>query len=359
MEEEINLAVHRTLKIRRGAWIWPSLLMILLLCWLLDLVIGSVQIPLKDVVKILWGLPTTHPTWATILWDFRLPKSITALLAGSALAIAGLQMQTLFRNPLADPYILGISSGASLGAALVILLAGGGGVHFLARLGNLGDAGIILASSAGAFGVFLLVTVLARRVHTVTLLVIGVLVGYVVSAFVRILIQFSMPENVQAYLSWTFGSFGGVTWQQLTIFAPVLVSAILLSVFSIKPLNAFLLGETYARSLGVNPQRARRLIILSASLLAGTVTAFCGLIGFIGIAVPHLCRSLLRSSDHRQILPACAIVGGAVALAADMLAQFPGSNTILPLNSVTALIGAPVVVFIILKQRNLRKSFAT
>ena len=339
------------------AWIWTSLILGLLICWLLDLVIGSVRIPVGDVTKILFGNPPSQPTWETIIRDFRLPKSITAILAGSALAIAGMQMQTLFRNPLADPYILGISSGASLGAALVILLAGGGGVHFLANLGILGDAGIILAASAGALGVFSLVVLLARRVHTVTLLVIGVLVGYVVSAFVRILIQFSMPENVQAYLSWTFGSFAGVTWQQLTIFAPVLMLAISLSVFTIKPLNALLLGETYARSLGIEPLKARWLIILTASLMAGAVTAFCGLIGFIGIAVPHLCRSLLRSSDHRVILPACGIVGAMAALTADVLAQAPGSAAILPLNSVTALIGAPVVVFVILKQRNLRKVF--
>ncbi len=344
---------------RRRIWIWIALVAALLALWVLDVLVGPVRIPLADAIKILLGSPPPHAAWETIVLDFRLPKSITALLAGGALAIAGLQMQTLFRNPLADPYILGISSGASLGAAAVILITGGGGVHFLARLGFLGDAGIILASAAGAFGVFVLVTLLARRVHTVTLLVIGVLVGYVVSAVVRILIQFSMPENVQAYLSWTFGSFWGVTWRQLTIFAPVLLVTIAFSVSSIKALNALLLGETYAHSLGIHPRKARWLIILSASFLAGTVTAFCGLIGFIGIAVPHLCRGLLRSSDHREVLPACAVVGGGAALAADLLSQIAGGQVALPLNSVTALIGAPVVVFVILKQRNLRKAFSS
>ena len=345
--------------IRKSSRAWLLLAALLLLFWVLDLATGSVAIPLREIVKILRGVPAVQPAWQIILLDFRLPKSITALLAGSALAIAGLQMQTLFRNPLADPYILGISSGASLGAALVILFAGGSGVHFLAKLGFLGDAGIIIAASAGAALVFGLVAVLARRVHTITLLIIGVLVGYVVNALVRILIQFSMPDYVQAYLSWTFGSFSGVTWQQLLIFAPVILGAIFLSVFSIKPLNALLLGEIYARSLGINPRQARWLIILSASLLAGSVTAFCGLIGFIGIAVPHLCRSLFRSSDHRILLPACALAGSTVALAADMLSQFPGSNTLLPLNSVTALFGAPVVVFVLLKQRNLRRVFTS
>ena len=342
----------------RRAWLWLSLLLLLLACWLLDLAIGPVRIPLREVAHILLGGQADHPTWATIILDFRLPKSITALLAGSALSIAGLQMQTLFRNPLADPYILGISSGASLGAALVILLAGGSGVHFLAKLGLLGDAGIILAATAGALFVFLLVALLARHVHTITLLLIGVLVGYIVSAFVRILIHFSLPESVQAYLSWTFGSFGGVTWVQLSVFLPAILLGLALAIRSIKSMNAFLLGETYARSLGVHPQKARWQIVLSASLLAGTVTAFCGPIGFIGIAVPHLCRGLLRSSDHREVLPACAVVGGVVALLADMLSQLPGSAAVLPLNSITALIGAPVVVWVILKQRNLRRVFA-
>ena len=338
---------------------WLILFLIMLGAWLLNLAIGSVHIPVNEIVKSLLGMPVSQDTWQIIILDFRLPKSLTALLAGSALAIAGLQMQTLFRNPLADPYILGISSGASLGAALVILLAGSSGIHFLTNLGILGDVGIILAASMGALLVFLLVILLARRVHTVTLLIIGVLVGYIINALVRILIQFSMPENVQAYLSWTFGSFSGVTWHQLLILTPVILAAIFLSIFSIKPLNALLLGETYARSLGINPKKARWLIILTSSILAGSVTAFCGLIGFIGIAVPHLCRSLFRSSDHRVILPACAMLGGTIALIADMLSQMPGSNTILPLNSVTALLGAPVIVFVILKQRNLRRVFSS
>ncbi len=345
-------------RLPRAHWLWGILIVVLLLAWLLSLTVGAVAIPIPEVANILLGRPASQPTWATIILDFRLPKSLTALLAGSGLAIAGLQMQTLFRNPLADPYILGISSGASLGAALVILLGGGGGVHFLAKLGFLGDASIILAASLGALAVFIGVALLARRVHTVTLLVLGVLVGYLVNALVRILIHFSLPEQVQAYLSWTFGSFSGVSWLQLALFAPAVLVGILLAVGSIKPLNAFLLGETYARSLGILPERARWRIILSASLLAGTVTAFCGLIGFIGIAVPHLARSLLRSSDHRQVLPACAILGGAGALLADMLSQLPGSAAILPLNSVTALLGAPVIIWVILKQRNLRQAFS-
>ena len=343
----------------RTRGLWLGMLAALAMAWLLSLIVGAVRIPLVEVVNILMGQGASQPAWQVIILDFRLPKSLAALLSGSALAIAGMQMQTLFRNPLADPYILGISSGASLGAALVILLTGGGGVHFLAKLGFLGNAGVALASASGALLVFAGVTLLARQVHTITLLVLGVLVGYLVNALVRILIQFSLPEQVQAYLSWTFGSFGGVSWPQLAWFAPAVVLGILLAVASIKSLNCFLLGETYARSLGISPRRARWIIILSASLLAGAVTAFCGLIGFIGIAVPHLARSLLRSSDHREALPACAILGSTVALLADMLAQLPGSSGILPLNSVTALLGAPVIIWVILKQRNLRQAFST
>jgi iron complex transport system permease protein len=341
----------------RDLTLWLGMLAVLLLAWLLSLTVGSVRIPLIDILNVFLGREVSQPSWSVIILDFRLPKSLAALLAGSALAIAGLQMQTLFRNPLADPYILGISSGASLGAALVILLTGGAGVHFLARLGFLGDAEIIVASALGALLVFALVTALARQVHAITLLVVGVLVGYLINALVRILIHFSLPEQVQAYLTWTFGSFGGVSWPQLAWFAPVTALGILLAAGLIKSLNGLLLGETYARSMGISPRRARWGIILSASLLAGTVTAFCGLIGFIGIAVPHLARSLLRSSDHRQVLPACAILGGTVALLADTLSQLPGSAAVLPLNSVTALLGAPVIIWVILKQRNLRQAF--
>jgi iron complex transport system permease protein len=338
-------------------WIWVGLLAALAVFWLLDIMLGSVRIPPGSILDILSGNSSENSAWSTIILDFRLPKSITAILAGAALSIAGLQMQTLFHNPLADPYILGISSGASLGAASVLLLTGGTGAFFLQKIGLSGDIGIILSSTLGAAIVFLLVVTLARRVHTVTLLVIGVLVGYLVSAVVRIMIQFSMPENIQAYLSWTFGSYSGVTWSQLAVLAPVILVAFGFSIITIKPMNALLLGETYARSLGINPLKARWMIIITASLLAGATTAFCGLISFIGIAVPHLCRGILRSSDHRLVLPACGVAGGTVSLMADILTQFPGSNSALPLNSITALIGAPVVIYVILRQKNLRKVF--
>ena len=231
-------------------------------------------------------------------------------------------------------------------------------MRFLSGLSSLGDLGVIVASTLGAMLVLAIIMLLARRVHTITLLILGVMVGYLANAIVRILINFSLPERVQAYLAWTFGSFGGVSWEQMAVFAPAIGIGLILATLTLKPLNALLMGETYARGMGISIRHSRWLIIASASLLAGSVTAFCGLVGFIGIVVPHLCRSLFRNSNHRQIMPASIVVGGTVALLADLISQLPGSGAaILPLNSVTTLIGAPVVIWIILKQRNLRGVF--
>lgn len=338
-------------------WVWPVLISALLLLLALDLLFGSVRIPIMEVIKALHGDPVPQNNWGIIVRDFRLPKAITAVLAGAALSVAGLQMQTLFRNPLADPYILGISSGANLGAAIVILAAGGSGVHFLAKLSAWGEVGVVLSASLGALLVFFLVLLLARKMHTTTLLITGVLVGYIVGAFVRFLIQYAMPESVQAYLAWTFGSFAGVSWKQLVILGPILLISLGLSAFTIKPLNALLLGELHARSVGIDPQKTRWFIVINASILTGAVTAFCGIIGFVGIAVPHLCRSMLGNSDHRIVLPACILLGGTIALLADLLSQSLGGTFVLPLNSVTALVGGPVILFVILKKRNISRVF--
>ena len=346
-----------TIQLKPRRWVWPVLGLGLLTLLVLDLLFGAVRIPLAEILKALRGIPVPQNNWGVIVRDYRLPKALTAVLAGAALSVAGLQMQTLFRNPLADPYILGISSGANLGAALVILAAAGSGVHFLAKMSAWGELGVVISASLGALLVFLLVLLLARKMHTTTLLITGVLVGYVVSALVRVLIQYAMPESVQAYLSWTFGSFSGVAWKQLVIFAPLLILSLGLSVFTIKPLNALLLGEAHARSVGVDPRKSRWLIVINASILTGTVTAFCGIIGFVGIAVPHLCRSLLGNSDHRVVLPACVLLGGTIALLADIISQGLGSTFLLPINSVTALVGGPVILFVILKKRNFSRVY--
>jgi iron complex transport system permease protein len=336
---------------RRHNVVLSVLLLSVILAFALSLVVGSVAIPLSDVARVVLGGEASRESWTTIVQLFRLPKALTALIAGAALAVSGLQMQTLFRNPLADPYVLGVSSGASLGVAAVVLGAGAAGSALLPRLGIAGSISLVLSASIGAAMVFAMVMLIARHVRNlVTLLVAGLMVGYITSAFVSLLIYLSAPAQVQVFIAWTFGSFGGVTWQNLAVFAPTMLLALVTSFASAKSLNALLLGETYAHSLGVNVRRARLLTIGASSLIAGAVTAFCGPIGFLGIAVPHVARSLLRSAEHRALIPACVLIGAIVALIADVLTQLPGGVT-LPLNVIMALFGAPFVLSVLLRRR--------
>ncbi len=347
---------------RGDLWRWvflAGLSCVLMGAFFLNLALGSVRIPLSEIATILTGGEASKPSWNYIVLAFRLPKALTAILAGAALAVSGLQMQTLFRNPLADPYILGINAGASLGVALVVL-ATGAATGFLSNVGLLGDLSLIVSAIAGASLVTGLVIVAARWLrHAMTLLILGLMLGYATSAVVSILIYFSVPEQIQAYITWTFGSFGGVTGRQLMILAPVISAGLLLAGLLTKPLNALLLGESYARSMGANVRRVRFWLIAGTSVLAGAVTAFCGPIAFLGVAIPHLCRSLLRTSDHRVLMPATMLMGGLVALLADLVASVPGSRTILPLNAVTALLGAPIVVWIVLHRDGPRSNFAS
>lgn len=336
-----------------------GLVLALVGAFLLNLALGSVRIPLSDVAAVLVGGEASKASWAYIILEFRLPKALTAVLAGAALAVSGLQMQTLFRNPLADPCILGINAGASLGVALVVL-ATGAATGFLSNIGLLGDLSLIAAAIAGAGLVTGLVIVAARWLHhAMTLLILGLMLGYATGAVVSILIYFSAPEQIQAYVSWTFGSFGGVTGRQLALLALVICGGLLLAGLLTKPLNALLLGEAYARSMGANVWRVRFWLIVGTSVLAGAVTAFCGPIAFLGVAIPHLCRALLHTSDHRMLVPATMLMGGLAALLADLAAGMPGSQTVLPLNAVTALLGAPVVVWIVLRRDGPRSEFAT
>ena len=362
-----NMRVHASLT--QGISAAPGLLLaglalVALAAFMLSLAVGSVRIPLDDIVAVLLGGDASKPAWATIVLKFRLPKALTAMLAGAALSVSGLQMQTLFRNPLAGPFVLGISSGASLGVAAAVLLAGvavglGGSTTLLAGISLAGDTSLALSAIIGSGLVLLLVMSVARRVQSgMTLLILGLMFGYTTSALVSVLIYFSVVERIQAYISWTFGSFGGVTWRQLQVMAPAILLGLAGGHLLMKPLNALLLGETYAMSLGLNVRRVRLGIIGSSAILAGVVTAFCGPIGFLGIAVPHLCRSLLHTSDHRLLLPAVSFMGATLALGADIVAGLPGSQLTLPLNAVTALLGAPVVIWVILRQRNLRQAFA-
>ena len=362
-----NMRVHASLT--QGISAAPGLLLaglalVALAAFMLSLAVGSVRIPLDEIVAVLLGGDASKPAWATIVLKFRLPKALTAMLAGAALSVSGLQMQTLFRNPLAGPFVLGISSGASLGVAAAVLLAGvavglGGSTTLLAGISLAGDTSLALSAIVGSGLVLLLVMSVARRVQSgMTLLILGLMFGYTTSALVSVLIYFSVVERIQAYISWTFGSFGGVTWRQLQVMAPAILLGLAGGHLLMKPLNALLLGETYAMSLGLNVRRVRLGIIGSSAILAGVVTAFCGPIGFLGIAVPHLCRSLLHTSDHRLLLPAVSFMGATLALGADIVAGLPGSQLTLPLNAVTALLGAPVVIWVILRQRNLRQAFA-
>ena len=362
-----NIRVYASLT--RGCSAAPGLLLaglalVTLAAFMLSLAVGSVRIPLDEIVAVLLGGDASKPAWSTIVLKFRLPKALTAMLAGAALSVSGLQMQTLFRNPLAGPFVLGISSGASLGVALTVLLAGvavglGGSTTLLAGISLAGDTSLALSAIIGSGLVLLLVMSVARKVQSgMTLLILGLMFGYTTSALVSVLIYFSVVERIQAYISWTFGSFGGVTWRQLQVMAPAILLGLAGAHLLMKPLNALLLGETYALSLGLNVRRVRLGIIGTAAILAGVVTAFCGPIGFLGIAVPHLCRSLLNTSDHRLLLPAVSFMGATLALGADIVAGLPGSQLTLPLNAVTALLGAPVVIWVILRQRNLRQAFA-
>jgi len=333
---------HRPLP--RTVWLGVLLAGVVLL-FAFSLAIGSVSIPLPDVLTTLLGGTPTKPGWRNIIWQFRLPRALTAMLAGSALAISGLQLQTLFRNPLAGPFVLGISSGASLGVAIVVLASQQLGLFY-------GDMGIITAACLGAASVALVVIVVARLVQSaIALLVLGLMFGYATGALVNILLQLSSAQQVQQFVIWTFGSFGGVTWVQLPLLATGVGIGGAIAFITTTALNVVLLGDTQARSLGVSLNRLRFLVLLSSSILAGVVTAFCGPIAFLGVAVPHLCRGVLQTSDVRWLLPSATIVGAGLALVADLLSQVLVRSSVLPLNSVTALIGTPILIWVILRNQ--------
>jgi iron complex transport system permease protein len=341
-----------------NAVFWCGSVTLLILAFTAELSLGSVVIPFKAVLSTVLGRIGVPDDWRQIILLFRLPRALTAILAGAALAVAGLKMQTLFRNPLADPFVLGISSGAGLGVALVIMAAGGLQWHSLIeRAGVAGNLSLVLAAVFGASSVLAIVLAVARHVEgNVTLLIVGLMFGYITAAIVQILMQFAVEHQMQSYVTWTFGSFGSVTWKQLAILTPAVICGLAIGWVLVKPLNALLLGNDYARSMGVNVRLARSWIIAGSALLAGAVTAYCGPIGFLGIAVPHLGRILLRTSDHRHLVPAVTILGAIVALLADLISQAPGTQMALPLNAVTALIGAPVVVTVILRRRHVMEA---
>jgi iron complex transport system permease protein len=318
--------------------------------FLLTLAWGSVTIPLPEVARILAGQEGAKATWTDIVRDLRLPRALTAVLCGAALGVAGLQMQTLFRNALAEPYILGVSSGASLGVGLVILTTSGVTSTLLAGLSVVQNLSILSASALGAFAVLGVMLLIAAWVRSpVIVLVAGVMISAFILAFVNLLIYFARPEAVKAYTDWYAGSFQGVTWTHLPILGAAVVVGVVLAGVTTKQLNVFLLGEHYAQSMGLSVQRLRWMTMIGASVLAGSVTAYAGPIAFLGIAAPHLARGLLVTSDHRALVPGSILLGALLALWAGLLAQSPASTYLLPLNSAMAIIGAPVVTWILLR----------
>ena len=320
-----------------------------------DLLMGSVSIPLTDALKILWG-SGGDSTFKYIILDFRLPKALVAVYVGAGLSVSGLMMQTLFRNPLAGPFVLGISSGASLGVALYTMAAGlmfGSAAVFTS-----GTLGIVFSAVIGAALVMMLTLLVSLRVNdTVSLLIVGIMFGSITGAIVTVLQYFSDPNTVHNFLVWTFGSLSGVTWSEVRIITVCFAIGIVLAFTLVKSLNAMLLGENYARSIGVNNKRLRIIIILITSLIAGTLTAFVGPIGFIGVAVPHMARFGLNSSDHKKLMPLTALYGAFLMLLFDIVSQLPGFNNTLPINAVTALFGAPVVIWVIFRSKSKKSAF--
>ena len=325
-----------------------ALLLVLIGAMVLNIGLGSVSIPFNQIFKGLIGQTLENDSWRYILFEYRLPKAITAILVGGGLALSGLLMQTLFRNPLAGPFVLGISSGASLGAAL--LLMGStvlGGLLF-------SDFSLVVAASLGSFLVLLVVLLMANRIRdTMALLIIGLMFGSITAAIVSVLAYFSSAEQLQRFIFWSYGSVGDLSWNQNLILGGIVLLGTVLSILSIKSLNAFLLGEQYAQSLGVNLKKSRFIIIVATGLLAGSITAFAGPIAFVGLAVPHLTRQIFNTMEHKTLVPAVFLYGAILMLFCDTIAQLPTSAKVLPINAITSIVGAPVVIWLLVRKRKM------
>jgi len=338
--------------------LFVSLFSLIALFLVVDLILGSVSIPSDKILAILMG-EDVKTTWNYIILNFRLPKAITAILVGAGLSVSGLMMQTLFRNPLAGPYVLGISSGASLGVALMVmasvLLPGVFGVVY----SFLGSWALVVSAIVGASIIFVIIGMASIRISdSVSLLIIGIMFGSITGAVVNILQYFSDPEQLQSFIVWTFGSLSGVAWTEMQLMAPVVILGLLMSFVLIKPMDALLLGENYARGVGISVNRTRIWVIISTALVAGTLTAFTGPIAFIGVAVPHIARAIFGTASHKVLLPAVVLIGAALMLVCDILSQVPGNQTTLPINSVTAIFGGPVVIWVIVRSRSVKASFS-
>lgn len=333
----------------RNTFLFPILSLLLLLTFLLNISFGQVAIPLKEVFKSLLGSTASKDTWEYIIFNFRLPKAITAILVGIGLSISGLLMQTLFRNPLAGPYVLGLSSGSSLGVALVILASNILGFGIL----NL-EVSIILASCLGSFLVMLLVLIISQRLRdTATILIVGLMFSSFTSAIVSVLTYFSSAEQLQKFTFWSMGNLGNLSWKNIFVLFISVLLGLLMSLLSIKSLDALLLGENYAKSMGLNVKKSRYIIIIATSILAGSITSFAGPIAFLGLAVPHLAKLLFQTSNHKILFWSTILIGGILMLFCDMISQLPGLDFTLPINAITSIIGAPIVIWLLIRKKNL------
>ncbi len=320
--------------------------------FMLNLLLGTVKIPFHAIFRILIGDEQVSEIWRNIILSSRVPQALTATVAGAGLAVSGLQMQTVFRNPLAGPSVLGISNGASLGVAFVVLMSGSLGGVALSRLGYIGDVAISVSAIVGSLAVMGLIMYVSQKVRgNVTLLIIGVMIGYMANAIIGVLKFFSAEEDIKAYVVWGLGSFSRVSGDQMLLFVVLMLCMLPLSMLLVKTMNLLLLGDEYARNLGLNLRRSRLLVILCSGVLVAIVTAYCGPIMFIGLAVPHLCRAVFRSSDHRLLMPGTMMIGASLSLFCNLVARMPGFEGAMPVNSVTALVGAPVIASVLFKRR--------
>jgi len=335
----------------RNSIVLSFLTILLVFVFLLNISFGQVPIPLKEVFRSLFGSGSSKEAWDYIILNFRLPKAVTAVLVGIGLSVSGLLMQTLFRNPLAGPYVLGLSSGSSLGVAFVILGAGLLPAVFSQFL--LSSYGIILASCSGSLLVLLMILIVSQRLRdTMSILIVGLMFSSFTSAIVSVFSYFSTAEQLQKYTFWSMGSIGNISWQNIAILAGCTLMGLLLSLLSLKPLDALLLGENYAKSMGLNITKMRYVIIFATSILAGSITAFAGPIAFIGLAVPHLVKLLLKTSSHQALFIGTIFIGSIIMLLCDAVSQMPGFNFTLPINAITSIIGAPIVIWLIVRKKS-------
>ncbi|AOW11114.1 iron ABC transporter permease [Flavobacterium gilvum] len=338
---------------KRNTILFSFLFLGLIVLFFANISLGSIAIPFKEVYTSLTGGQSSKSTWEYIIINYRLPKAITAVLVGMGLSISGLLMQTLFRNPLAGPYVLGLSSGASLGVAFVIL---GASIlpSFLSGV-LLSPYGIVLASTLGSTSVLLLVLLVSQRLRdTMAILIVGLMFGSFTSAVVGVLTYFSSAEQLQKFTFWSLGNLGNLSWTSILILTICVLFGLLLSLLSIKPLNALLLGENYAKSMGLNFKKARLIIIIATGILAGSITAYAGPIAFVGLAVPHIAKLVFQTSNHTVLFWSTLLFGAGIMLICDVVSQMPGMDITLPINAITSILGAPVVIWLLVRKRNFR-----